>query len=126
MSDGFLLVRSDDLRLSFETSNNPVYRIEKILLIDGLLIMTRSSQCRFITYICDISTGEARSMLRQEFKIKIFCELETSEMNREYLFPLLQVRKIDMNLSVKTTGTHESLVKDVCTVGCSEDDDTGI
>ena len=61
-------------------------------------------------------------MLCQEFKIEIVGEFEIPEMYLEYFLSLLKIRKFDVNLSVKTSCTHKSLVKNVGTVGCGKDD----
>ena len=63
-------------------------------------------------------------MLCKELKIEIIRKLEIAKMYLEYLFPLLKVRQFHMNLTVETSCTHEGLVQNIGTVGCSQYDDT--
>ena len=65
-------------------------------------------------------------MLCEEFEVEIRRKFKLLQMHLEYLFPLLQIRQLDMNLTVKSTGTHESLVKNIRSVGCSKNDDARI
>ena len=56
MSDRLLLLRSDDLGLLLKTSDDTVNCIEEILLVNNLLILTSSSECRLVADIRYIST----------------------------------------------------------------------
>ena len=56
MCDRLLLLRSDDLGLLLKTSDDTVDCIEKILLVNNLLILTSSSECRLVADIRYIST----------------------------------------------------------------------
>ena len=47
-------------------------------------------------------------------------------MHEEDLLPLIEVRQVDVDLSVKAAGSHECLVEDVGTVGSRHDDDSAI
>ena len=47
-------------------------------------------------------------------------------MHTENLLALLHVGQTYIDLTVETTGTHQSLVKYIGTVGCSQHDHTGI
>ena len=44
-------------------------------------------------------------------------------MHLHDFFSALDVGDVDVNLSVKSARTHKCGVEDVCTVGCSHDDD---
>ena len=47
-------------------------------------------------------------------------------MHLEDLDTILQFGQIDVNLTVETTSTKQSLVEDIGTVGGSEDDDARV
>jgi hypothetical protein len=44
-------------------------------------------------------------------------------VNQEDLLPAFHSRSINGNMPVKTTGTHQGLVKNVWSVGTGKDDD---
>ena len=65
-------------------------------------------------------------MFGHEFHIEISGNLESLYMDIENLHSFLEFRKIHMNLSVETAGTHKSLVQNVRTVCRCENDYTGV
>ena len=65
-------------------------------------------------------------MLCHELDIEVWRELQRTDVNIEYLDPLLEFRKVDMNLSVETSGPHQRLVQNVSPVGGGKNDDTRI
>ena len=126
MSDRLLFCRSYYLVLSFETSDDPVDGIKEILLVDSLLVMSCSCEGSLVADIGDICSREARSMLCKEFKVEILSQFESPEVNGEDLFPLLEIRKLHMDLAVGSSCTHKSFVENVSTVGCCKNDHTGV
>ena len=63
-------------------------------------------------------------MLCEELHIEVFLKLEISKMYLEYLYPLLEIRKFDMDLSVKSSRSHKCLVQNISAVGSCKDDHT--
>src|SRR5574344_169312 len=47
-------------------------------------------------------------------------------MNTEYFLSFVQIGQVDMNLTVETSGTKQSLIKYVNSVGCCQYDNTTI
>ena len=123
MCYGSLLFRSDDLVLPFETSDNPVHCIEKILFVDLCLVLSCSSQGCLVADIRYIRPGEAGRMLGKEFHIEVRRQFQAFEMDLEDFRPFLQVRKFHVYLPVEPSRPQKSLVENICTVrGCKYDD----
>ena len=126
VGNGLLLCGSNYSSLTLESSYDPVDRIEEILPVNLLLISSCSRKCSLVTNIRDVGSGETRSMFGHEFHIEISGNLESLYMDIENLHSFLEFRKIHMNLSVETAGTHKRLVQNVRTVCRCENDYTGV
>ncbi len=126
MGDGILLGRSNDLVLALQTAYDPVDCVQEILCFNRRLVAPCSGQGRLVAHIRNVGSGEARSVLGKEGHIEILGELEAPQVYFEYLFPLLQVRKVHMNLAVEPARTEQRLVEDVSPVGGGKDDDSRI
>ena len=124
MGYGLLLLRSDDLALLLQTADYPVNCIEEILSVNRLLVTSCSCESSLVADIGYIGSREARSVFCKEFKVEIIGKFQSFEMHGENLLPLLEIRKIDVDLPVKTAGTHKRLVKDISPVGSGQDDYT--
>ena len=55
-SDYALLLRSYDFVLAFQTAHYPIYGTEKILLVDGLLVVTGCDESRLVADVGDVGT----------------------------------------------------------------------
>ena len=91
-----------------------------------MFVVPCCSERSLVADIRNVSAGEARGVLGEEFNVKVVRKPNPLEVDLENFSPLLKIRKIDMNLTVETSGTKQCLVEDVRTVGCREYDDTGI
>ena len=60
-------------------------------------------------------------MLCQEIHIEIRLQFKVFQMYLEYFNTLLEIRQIYMYLTVKASGTEQSLVEYVCPVGRCKD-----
>ena len=123
-SNGFLLFLRHDFVLALQASYDTIDGIHEILFAHFLPTSTCSDKSCFVTYIGDVCTGETRGLLAQEIQINRFVQFQRPQVNLEYLLTLLQVRQLDMYLSVKTSGTQQRCIEHVRTVGGSKDDDT--
>ena len=124
MCDGLLLLRSDDLALALQTSDDSVNGIQEVLAVDFLVVVPCSSQSSLIADIRNVGPGESRSVFRKEFHIKIRCKLQSPDVDLENLLPLLQIREIDVNLPVETACTKKGLVEDIGAVSGRKNDHT--
>ena len=82
--NGSLLLLFNDLVFLFESSNDAVNGIQKILLINDLLILSCSDQCRFVTYIGNICSGETGSLFGQKIHIHRFIDFDRFHMHLKY------------------------------------------
>ena len=62
----------------------------------------------------------------QELDVQTGCQFERLEVDLEDLLALVQIRQVDVDLTVETSGAQERLVQDVGAVGGSQHDDIGI
>ena len=126
MGYGLLLLRSYDLVLALQTSDNPVHGIEEVLSVDFRLVASCSGKGCLIADIGNVRSRKSRGVFCKECDIEILGELQSPQVYIEYLFPLLQVREVHMYLPVETPCTEQSLVEDIRPVGRSQDDDPRI
>ena len=76
----------------FQTADNSVNSIDKILSSDSLVVMTGGYKSSFITYIRYFSTGESRSLTREKFDVNAVVFLNFAEMDIENRHAVIQVR----------------------------------
>ena len=126
MCDSALLLSGNDLALALESADYTVDGIEEVLLVDSLLAVSGGDQGSLVADIGDVGTGEAGSLPCKEIDVEAVDQLEVAHMHLEDLKPLLELRQLDVDLTVEAAGTHQRLVKHVGTVGSRQDDDTGI
>ena len=65
-------------------------------------------------------------MFGHKFYIEILHQFQILHVNLEYLHPLLKFRKLNVNLSVETAGSKQSLIENVGPVGGGKHYHTGI
>ena len=123
---GALFLYSHNFGFLFQTANNAVYSIQEILFPYSALLMTGSNQSCFVTYIGNVSTTESWSLTCQQIRIYSVIQFQRLEVYFKYSFTFVQVRQVNMNLSVETSSTQQSLVQNISTVCCSQHDDTTI
>ena len=92
--------------------------------INFLLAVSGGQQRRFIQKVCQIRTGEACSCLRNHLQIHLRCHRLALCMHAQDGLSALYIGSADINLSVKTTGSEQCRVKDICTVGCRNDNNS--
>ena len=124
--NGLLFGSRHHLGLLFQTSDDTVHCRQEILTADMRLVVARSNQCRLVTYIGYVRTTETRRLAGQEIHIKRIVCLDGTQMHLEDFLTLVQVGKVNIYLTVKTSCTQQCLVQHVSTVGCGQNDDTAI
>ena len=89
---------------------------------DELLVFSCGEQGRFVAHVGDVGTAESWRLLRQEVDVDRVVGFDGTQVHVEDGLALIDVRHVDVDLAVKTTGTHQGLVQDVGAVGRCEDD----
>src|ERR1035437_904307 len=121
--NSFFLNGGNDLCFSFQSPYNTIDSIKKVLFFNDCLVFPCCNKGRFVTYICNISARKARSLFCHKSYIKTFYKFNRTKMNFKYSFSFNEVRKLHMDLTIKTTGTHQRSVEDICPVcGCKDYD----
>ena len=124
--DASFLIGSHHLGLLLQSAYDSIYGIEEILLAYRLLVVAGSNKGCLVTYICNISTREARSLTSQEIHVHCIIYLDRLEMNQEDSLTLVQAWEIYVDFSVETACTEQGAVKHIHTVGSCQDDDTTV
>ena len=96
----------------FEAADDSVNGIEEILLAHGLTVATGSNQSGFITYVGDVGARESRCLTRQKVHIEVVCKFERTQVDIEDGDALRQFGKVNMDLTIETSGTQEGRVED--------------
>lgn len=122
----FVLIGSHHLGLLLQSAYYSIYGIKEILLAYRLLVVTGSNEGCLVTYICNISTREARGLASQEVHVHSVIYLDRLEVNQEDSFTLVQTWEIYVDFSVETTRTKQGAVEHVYAVGGCQDDDTAV
>ena len=125
-SDGTSFSFRSNLGFLFQTTDDAVYRIQKVLLAYKFLSVAGSDQCSFIADIGDIRTRESRSLASQQVYINTIVYFDRAQMHTKYFFTFIQVGQIHMYLTVKTSCTEQCFIKYVYTVSSSKDNYTAV
>ena len=121
MSDGEFLLIGNNLFLALQSADNPVHRLGKGRFVHRLLVVAGRIERRLIAHIGNIRSGEAGRMLGDKIQVEIRSQFNFAQMHLKDFLTLIQVRQINVNLTVKTTGPHQSLVQNIGPVGRSQD-----
>ncbi len=124
--DASFLIGSHHLGLLLQSAYDSIYGIKEILLAYRLLVVAGSDEGSLVTYICNISTREARGLASQEVHVYSVIYLDRLEVNQEDCLTLVQAWEIYVDFSVKTAGTEQGAVEHIYTVGSCQNDDTTI
>ena len=122
-SQTFLLV-AHNLGLALRTSHNPLNGILQLRHKDGLLVATSCQQSSLVNQVAQICTSKARCSPCQHLQIHILVHWLTLDMYLQNGQSTLYIRTIYHNLAVKTTWTQQSWIKNIRTVGSSNNDNT--
>ena len=63
--DGTFFVLGHDFGFLFQTTDDTVYRIQKVLFAYRIFLMTSCNQSSFITYISNVCPAETRGLTGQ-------------------------------------------------------------
>ena len=116
-------------RLLLEPGDDPLHSGLEVLHSDACAGVPGGDQGGLVTNIRDLSSGEAvserREILGEILSLFIFC-LDSRKMNFEYFCPTSDVRKRNLNVSVKSSRSKESWVKCIKSVSGAENNDLKI
>mmetsp|Transcript_35703 Transcript_35703/g.43061 ORF Transcript_35703/g.43061 Transcript_35703/m.43061 type:complete len:400 (+) Transcript_35703:913-2112(+) len=107
---------------SFHTSNNTVDAIINFLQCDGIKVTAAAEDGSFIQQVSEVSSAEAWGAQGNHFKVNVTGQLLVAGMHLEDLLTSLEVRHINSDLTIETSRTEQSTVKDISSVcGCNDD-----
>ena len=106
-SDRALLGFRHHLGLLLQTADDAIYGIEEVLLTYCLTIVTGSYQGSLITNVSDVGTRESWCLTSQEVDVYRVVELQGFQVYVEDLLTLVEVRQVNMYLTIETTSTQQ-------------------
>ena len=125
-SDGALLLQGHDLCFLLKTAYYAVHGIEEVLSSYRLLVAAGGNEGCLVAHVGDVGTREARRLLGQEVDVDGVVGLHRTQVNLENLLALWQVWQVNVYLAVKSSGTQQSLVEHVGTVGSCKNDHAAV
>ena len=124
--DGALFGLCHHLGLLLKTADDTVDGIEEVLLLYRLRVMAGSNQGSLITNVGNICTREAWCLACEEVDIHAIVSLHGLQMHLEYLLTLIEVRQVNVDLTIETACTQQGGVEHVSAVGGCKDDYTRV
>ncbi len=121
-----LFVGRNDLVLFLQTADHPVDGILEVFHFNRFLAFTGRDQRCFVTDIGDIRAGKTRCLFRQFVNIELAGYLDRLQVHLEDRFSAFQIRFVDRDLAVETTGTQQRGIEYIRTVGGSQHDDAAV
>jgi hypothetical protein len=126
VSDRLLLVLAENPALALESNDDALDGRLKVALANGVALSPRAVERRLVADVGDISARETwreeGELLGDELPRKVLLDREWLEVDHEDLPAAANVRAIDGDMAVESTGTHERRVKDVGSIRSGEDD----
>src|SRR6185312_13062033 len=92
--------------LLLQSANHTVNRIEEILFVNYLFVVSRSNKRSLVTNIRNISARETGGLLGKKINIYRGIYLQGFQVNLKNIFTLNQVWHVNINLPVKTAGAQ--------------------
>ena len=125
--DRLLLVLAQHPALPLQARNDPLDRAVKVLLRDILASASGRPQRRLVTHIGNVRTREPgrqeRKLLRDRLERDLLADDDRLEVDAEDLAPTADVRSIDRDVSVESSGTHQRAVEHIRPVRSRKHDD---
>lgn len=112
--------------LLLETYLYAVHGIVNILLVDHFLLLSGCKDSCLVHNVGQISSGHAKTTLGDFIEIDVVSKGFALGMHSQDSCSSLEVRQSNLNLSVKATGTKQSLVKNIRDVSRSQYNDTSV
>ncbi len=105
------------------TKGNLVAGLIEVLHLNHLLVVARCNEGALIQEIRQIRAGKTGRIARHVFEVHFLRERDFLGVYLQDLVATVQIRQINRDLSVKTSGAQEGVIKDIGAVGCRDDDD---
>src|SRR5690606_5929658 len=93
---------------------------------DKFFLASGSNQCGLVTDVRDVGTRKSGGLFGQKFNIYRLVDFDRLQVYRQYLLALNQYGHVYKNLSVKTSGTHQRTIQNICAVSCCKNDDSAV
>src|SRR5690625_2065571 len=116
-------LRRDQLVLLLQAANYAVNGCLEVVHFDGILVGTRSDQCRLVTYVCDLCPGTTRRLARQHIHLDVVGNREGARMDLKYFCPLMAIGLVDNDLTVETAGAQQRGIQHIGPVCGSHNND---
>lgn len=124
--NGAFLLGRGDFGAFFQSADDAVDGIHKILFLYPLFVFAGSDEGGLVAHVGDVGTREAGRLAGQQVGIDGVVDFHAAQVYFEYLFPVVEVGQFDIDLAVETSGTEQGLVENVGTVGGGQYDDTAV
>mmetsp|Transcript_15390 Transcript_15390/g.26009 ORF Transcript_15390/g.26009 Transcript_15390/m.26009 type:complete len:200 (+) Transcript_15390:722-1321(+) len=108
------------------TSNNPLQRIRNLLLANLLQGPAGGHDGRLVHEVLQVSSSESRCAACDLIKIDVLANRLATGVNLEDTHTTLHIGPVHSDLPVKTSRTEEGGIKDVRTVGCGQNNHSGV
>ena len=83
--DYFFFFRGNELGLLFEAADDAIHGIQKVLLLDDLLVLACGHQGGFVAHVGDVCSAKTRGLAREELDVYVFAKLERAKVNLKNL-----------------------------------------
>ena len=122
VGNDLFLFGSDEFGLLFEAADDAVHGVQKVLLLDDLLVFARGHQGGLVAHVGNVSSAKPGRLAREKLNVDVFAKLEWAKVNLKNFDALRNLRKIHINDAVKASGTHEGAIQNVGAVRGAHDD----
>ena len=113
-------------RLTFHASDDSVDGIVDLREADRLLTTAGGEDRCFVEKIGQVGSGEPGGASGNAVEGELGIEFFIPGMHLQNGQTAFDVRGVDCDLAIETTGTHQCRVENVGTIGCGNDDDSAI
>ncbi len=113
----------DDAALFLRAGDNFVYRFVDVVHYDCGAVVSRGKDSRFIQKVFDVCARETSRQPCKRLKVDVRRKRFVAAVNSENGLSALDVRNVNVNLTIKSARPQKRLIQNVGTVGCSHNDD---
>ena len=85
VGNNLFLFGSDEFGLLFEAADDAIHGIQKVLLLDDLLVLACGHQGGFVAHVGDVCSAKTRGLAREELDVYVFAKLERTKVNLKNL-----------------------------------------
>ena len=118
-----LILLGDDVALLLHAHDHLEQGFLDLLLRDQLLVAARCQQRGLIEQVLKVCAGEAGGRLGDIRELDVRIKLLVARMHLEDRLAALDIRRADIDLTVKAARTQQRIVQNILAVGRGDDDD---